>query len=87
MMLNSGNSSGRSSITRHWPSSRGVDAASHEILESQVRTVIITCKNCGNEARVEILTQAEEADPQIPRSPVKCPPVRKQECDRSCLEL
>lgn len=38
-----------------------------------MRIVVLTCKSCGNETEVEILTQAEEADSQIPRSPVKCP--------------
>lgn len=37
-----------------------------------MRIVLVICRRCRHEERVEVLTQEEARDPERPSSPVRC---------------
>jgi hypothetical protein len=37
-----------------------------------MRVATVVCKECGNRERIQILTEDEKRDPQIPKSPIRC---------------
>ena len=38
-----------------------------------MRRVTMSCRRCGLVTRLEVLDPDEEADPRIPRRPLRCP--------------
>jgi uncharacterized Zn finger protein len=37
-----------------------------------MRIVLIICRRCRHQEKVEILTEEEKRDPRVPRSPIRC---------------